>query len=97
LLWNELHLLLDDCEYLPQGSEEQIEVKFSAVAYAQALVDLLYRPEDRKKVRVINLRRASRKEGLRLKAEELRKRRAQQREFDSSTYSTSDSSERESD
>jgi hypothetical protein len=87
-IWNDIHVLLDDVDCLAPGSDEQLDARFRAIAHAQALMELLYLPEDRMNARVVNLRRSSRREGVDLKAEEERNRKAQEEDLESA-YSTS--------
>jgi hypothetical protein len=76
-LWNQLNLLVDDFERQRDGSDERTDALYYAIAYAQALLNLLFVPEDKRRARIVNLRRSSRSEGRNLRAEEAKNRLAQ--------------------
>jgi hypothetical protein len=71
LLWNDLNTLIDQVAVHGEGTDEREDAVYFAVAHAQALVDLVFVPADGSRVKVVDVRRASKGEQVALKEEEV--------------------------
>jgi hypothetical protein len=71
LLWNDLNTLIDQVAVHGEGTDEREDAVYFAAAHAQALVDLIFVPADGGRVKVVDVRRASKGEQVAFKAQEV--------------------------
>jgi hypothetical protein len=70
MLWNDLNTLIDQIAGHGEGTNEREDAVYFAVAHTQALIDLIFVPADAHRVKVVDVRRASKPEQVALKEQE---------------------------